>query len=60
MTSEEVGKEIQLIISGIESSINTWSAHISSDEKKVNEEMGGEPLDIDDYLEGDHLNNETI
>ena len=60
MTSEEVGKEIQLIISGIESSINTWSAHISSDEKIKNEEEGGEPLDIDDYLEGEHLYDATI
>lgn len=59
MTSDEVGKEIQLIISGIEKSINTWTGHISSEEKKANEAAGGDPLDIDDYLEGEHLKDAT-
>ena len=60
MTSEEVGKEIQMIISGIESSVNTWTAHISSEEKKANEAAGGAELEIDDYLEGEHLKTPTV
>ena len=46
MSSEDVGKEIQLIIRGIESTINSWSAHVTSEEQA--EVQGLKTLHVDE------------
>ena len=40
MTDEQVGQEISMIIKTLETSINNWTASISSEEKMENEALG--------------------
>lgn len=57
MTAEDVGMEITTIISGLETTINNWTASISSAEQQAYEAAGGDSSDLNlmDNLQGDFL-----
>ena len=57
MTAEDVGMEITTIISGLETTINNWTASLSSAEQQAYEAAGGDSNDLNlmDNLQGDFL-----
>ena len=57
MTSDDVMQEISMIIRGIETTVNTWTGAVSSEEKQEIEAMGYESTGLSpmDDLSGDHL-----
>ena len=57
MTSEDVMQEISMIIRGIETSVNTWTGSVSSEEKQEIEALGYDSSGLSpmNNLEGNHL-----
>ena len=57
MTAEDVGMEISTIIHGLETTINNWTASLSSAEQQAYEAAGGDSNDLNlmDNLQGDFL-----
>ena len=57
MTSEDVMQEISMIIRGIESTVNTWTGSVSTEEKQEVEAMGYDSSGLSpmNNLEGNHL-----